>query len=319
MRFFALGMLVLVLVPATASAQAMRSKPPPQTFTLTKQHHTAAEDTARARFAAGDCKGALDMFDQALEHSTDPTLYRDRGICHDKLGNAFPAIDDYRTYLAAMPQATDADQIQERLAKLEGRASPKETGDDDASVKAARKGRTLTEIERERDRRYEAEDSSVRLGKGFVIGGLIHLRAVGQKFFQFGQRAGATVRYSLDAHNTIMTELGWSWLDADRPSGSSGPMAFLGYELRLAIDDYGTHSILFGAGLGFERFVQNATNAASNGMIPRGRLGYRLVLGKSFGIEATFDAGALVAWAEAGGGAQVLASVGGGAGFVVGF
>jgi hypothetical protein len=228
-------------------------------------------------------------------------------------------MDDYRVYLAAAPHAKDADDIQERLARLEGREPPREGTDDEAVAKAALKGRTLTEIERDRDKRYEAEDSPLRLGKGFVVGGLIHLRTIGKDFFQFGQRAAATVRWSFDAHSTIMVELGWSWVDADRPSGSNGPIAFLGYELRFAIDAYGTHNLIFGGGLGYERFVGNATNAAINGMIPRGRVGYRIVFGKAFGIEATFDAGPLIAWAEAGGGAQVLASVGGGAGFVVGF
>src|ERR1700677_198649 len=58
-----------------------------------------AADRARARMKSGDCPGALDAFDAALSQSHDPTLYRDRGRCHEKLGHPFPAIDDYRIYL----------------------------------------------------------------------------------------------------------------------------------------------------------------------------------------------------------------------------
>ncbi|MEO8876900.1 MAG: tetratricopeptide repeat protein [Polyangiaceae bacterium] len=73
---------------------------------------------ARSRAAGGDCKGALDAFDAALETSVDPELHRDRGICHEKLGNAYPAIDDYRFYLTARPNAQDADRIHDRLDAL---------------------------------------------------------------------------------------------------------------------------------------------------------------------------------------------------------
>src|ERR1019366_6133794 len=75
---------------------------------------------ARARMRAGDCEGALASFDLALSTSNqDPTLYRDRGLCHEKLGHPFPAVDDYRVYLTDVPDAPDAPAIRERLARLE--------------------------------------------------------------------------------------------------------------------------------------------------------------------------------------------------------
>jgi hypothetical protein len=46
-------------------------------------------------------------------------LRRDRGLCHEKLGDPFPAMNDYREYLITRPDAPDADQIRDRLAKLE--------------------------------------------------------------------------------------------------------------------------------------------------------------------------------------------------------
>jgi tetratricopeptide (TPR) repeat protein len=77
-----------------------------------------AGDAARAKAAAGDCKTALDLFDEALRRSIDPTLYRDRGACHEKLGDVFPAIDDYRTYLSQAPNAPDYDKYRQRLDDL---------------------------------------------------------------------------------------------------------------------------------------------------------------------------------------------------------
>ena len=93
---------------------------------------------ARGRARAGDCAGALAGFDAAISKTIEPTLRRDRGLCHEKLGHPFPAIDDYRAYLTARPDAPDADQIRQRLAALEEQAgvggpssqSVKDSGDD---------------------------------------------------------------------------------------------------------------------------------------------------------------------------------------------
>ena len=60
---------------------------------------------ARARARAGDCAGALPAFDAAIRVTIEPTLRRDRGLCHEKLGDPFPAIEDYRAYLVARADA----------------------------------------------------------------------------------------------------------------------------------------------------------------------------------------------------------------------
>ncbi|HEY4015869.1 MAG TPA: tetratricopeptide repeat protein [Polyangiaceae bacterium] len=76
-------------------------------------------DAARAKMRSGDCAGALDAFDQALQTSTDPTLLRDRGLCHEQLAQPYPAIDDLRGYLTAAPEAADAEAMRGHLARLE--------------------------------------------------------------------------------------------------------------------------------------------------------------------------------------------------------
>src|SRR5678815_3240463 len=115
----ALGVAIgLMAVPAGAQQRASGAT----VLKLDRSHNTAAE-AARAKAAAGDCKAALDLFDEALRRPIAPTLYRDRGACHEKLGDVFPAIDDYRAYLSQSPNAPDYDQYRERLDSLIKRSS----------------------------------------------------------------------------------------------------------------------------------------------------------------------------------------------------
>lgn len=69
--------------------------------------------------AKSDWAGALEAFDAALRTSVDVTVHRDRGICHEQLGHPFPAMDDFRLYLTAVPDASDSDDIRNRLNALE--------------------------------------------------------------------------------------------------------------------------------------------------------------------------------------------------------
>jgi len=49
-----------------------------------------------------------------------PTEYRDRGRCYLELGHARAAREDWRRYLALMPQAEDADTVTLQLAGISG-------------------------------------------------------------------------------------------------------------------------------------------------------------------------------------------------------
>jgi hypothetical protein len=117
-----------VLVTALTAGIADAAPPPgaqkPQTsssqFALRREEAGGGDATAaRQRARAGDCAGALPAFDAAIRVTIEPTLRRDRGLCHEKLGDPFPAIEDYRAYLVARPDAPDADQIRDRLSRLE--------------------------------------------------------------------------------------------------------------------------------------------------------------------------------------------------------
>jgi hypothetical protein len=127
-----------LLVSSAAGAQPGQNAPPGadrsnSQFTLRREGPGGPDaDLARARAQAGDCAGALPLFDNAINRTIEPTLRRDRGLCHEKLGHPFPAIDDYRSYLHARPEAADSDAIRQRLAALEGQSTESRgaTGED---------------------------------------------------------------------------------------------------------------------------------------------------------------------------------------------
>lgn len=133
MRWIALRKLAFASVCSAMALAAFEAgaapppAPPPKgkqgsngQFSLRREEAGGAEGVAaRNKARAGDCEGALPLFDAALRTAIEPTLNRDRGLCHEKLGHPYPAIDDYRAYLTARPDGNDADQIRERLARLE--------------------------------------------------------------------------------------------------------------------------------------------------------------------------------------------------------
>jgi hypothetical protein len=108
------------LVPAAAHAQPPARAAAPSGPVLI--HPDPAADAialGRIRMAKGDCAGALEAFDAALRTSVDVTVRRDRGLCHEQLGQPFPAMDDFRAYLTVVPDAADAEDIRMRLNQLE--------------------------------------------------------------------------------------------------------------------------------------------------------------------------------------------------------
>lgn len=187
---------------------------------------------ARARARGGDCKSALGSFDAALETSVEPTLRRDRGLCHEQLGHPYPAIDDYRAYLVGKPDAPDADQIRGRLAALEqqvgqgGSENPDRSGETSADAEASAdasvgKGRASASTkasfrskgqdkptaigpksgEQEQGYDYyraeerqqdEADSTGLRNGTGWIVGAFVHV----PRFF-FGSGATSDMGYGV--------------------------------------------------------------------------------------------------------------------------
>src|SRR5262245_9221853 len=121
-RHWPLLLTFALAIPSEALAQ--RPNRSNSQFTLRREEAGAADATlARQHVRTGDCARALNAFDSAIRSSSDPTLRRDRGLCHEKLGHPYPAIDDLRAYLTERPEAPDADQIRQHLSQLEAQVA----------------------------------------------------------------------------------------------------------------------------------------------------------------------------------------------------
>lgn len=285
------------------------TSPPPKP---TMAQATSAGEVAEQHMRAGDCAGALDAFDAALRNTIDPELHRDRGLCHEKLGHPFPAIEDYRFYLTRRPEAADADAIRGRVAALEtqvGVVKPGEPdvsgqngaeistsigGETDLSVATGGKG-GLEAVEANEQLESQADSSPLRRGHGFIIGLAVGGRYFASSSLGAAELVGFDVRYSFARTSTILVELSVGHVaGSGTPTALSGPGILGGYELRIPITARVSDALLLGATFRFESLSE------SNGYVfsmlePEGRFGYRHVFGPSFGIEAVVDGGAAIA------------------------
>lgn len=304
-------------VPASAHAQDKPKYQPVTDFRLSRASQAEKLAAAgRQSAAAGNCKRALDLFDQALRTSMDPLVVRDRGKCHDKEGNIRPAIDDYRAYLASHPDAPDTDAINERLMALDAQyaASDGKKRDPFASTAAGaasverdtkNQERDADASERDRKRNYDAEvthaqltdeayTSSLRRGKGGALGLQLGYRSlVGNNVQSLGgYLVGLSGRYAFSETVSGIAELGYGAYGASG-SVSHYPVVigFLGAEGRFPLDAFATHQIFAGGGLGIEHSIGNTSIDVTYYGVPRGRVGYRYLLASTVGIEAGLDAG----------------------------
>lgn len=298
----------------------------PVNFSYDRSRNAAAE-TARARAIAGDCKGALDFFDEALRHSIDVTLYRDRGECHEKLGDIYPAIDDYRAYVTQAPDAADVEKIRARLDALVKDASqdmapnlgrggdfesemrggmtdgstpegkPKSANvkpdEDKTETLPAEEGKSLNAIEYDESRDKQAEHGALRKGRGVVIGVLPWSRYVFNDYaYQFGQGVVARIGYSINDTSTFALEIGFmGQLSTGSASSLNGFTGTFNYEYRIALDRWADNQIFFGPGAGYENLTQNTLQLSYSSFVARGRFGYRHVFGATLALDVAADGG----------------------------
>jgi hypothetical protein len=329
----ALGVL---LVHGDAWAQQPPpAKPPSQSstqFTLRRDEAGGVEaQAARGRAKAGDCAGALPSFDTAIKATVEPTLRRDRGLCHEKLGNTYPAIEDFRAYLAARPEAPDAELIRERLTALEAKAGVGGPSSQSKQARPASKdkssappdsGTGYDEAASQEKLADAAESSPLRNGTGVVLGPFVHIPRyyLGDKANdELGYGVGAAFRYSTGATLSLISEVGYTGIGTSGASSSqAGPLLLGGAEIRLALSQYASDHILLRGGIGYERFVVSGTRAVNNNLLARFGLGYRHVFGPSIGIEALVDGGPAYVMPESGD-SRLNATIGGSVAFLVGF
>ena len=329
----------LALASGTAGAQSQPtpSGPPdnyqrPTPLVLEKQQlgTTAFALVARSRMRSGDCAGALDVFDAAVNSSIDPSLRRDRGLCHEQLGHAWAAIDDYRAYLTADPDAPDAEGIRGRLGRLEQSTTGKSsTGDDDdvpsatgasasASVTVGTAGAStsgdaqvstsstprdpMDYVEHDNDEMR----SPLRRGKGFSVAPFFAEHkwfAPGSNFGDsqtWAECIGLQLRYSFGHTVTLFLEGGYQRFNSTDTTAAlftlQGLTSQIGVELRLPLDVGYENQLLIAPGLGFEDWIATVniaggTSVSAGALVPRARIGWRHMVEASAAFDLTLDGG----------------------------
>ncbi|HTB76507.1 MAG TPA: tetratricopeptide repeat protein [Polyangiaceae bacterium] len=313
----------------TAAQHEANRRYKPQPLNLHKEQlgTPAYASDARRKMAAGDCEGALTSFDAALRTSTtDPTLYRDRGLCHEKLDHPYPAIDDYREYLTDAPDAPDADSFRTRLAQLEdetsGNTAPKTTNDDTnvpsakpnasesislneggATGTAATSRDKLQYLEREDDPLYVA----LRRGKGFAIAPFFSEHKWFFSNTSFGasetwaECVGLQLRYFVGPAGALLLEAGYEHFNATNLDlfTIGGLTSALAFEFRFPLDVEDNNQLFLAPVFGYEHISFSPSDAsftsiATNAIVPRLRFGYRHLVQDSASIDFSIDAG----WAK---------------------
>lgn len=171
--------LVLALALASASARA-------QDVTETDESEAAAEDRRRAAvmldrsalaYREGRFRAAAALLEDAYLLSREPILLYNLGRAYEGERDDARAIDAYARYLAAVPDAPNADVVRERIAQLEGEITRRSTEDRawqqaEREIREAREAEERVRIERERAAQRERASSPlpwVVLGTGGAI------------------------------------------------------------------------------------------------------------------------------------------------------
>lgn len=301
----------------TTSSQSLGQGGQPLNLRRGQYGSDAFTAAGRSKMASGDCDGALEDFDAALRtQATDPSLYRDRGICHEKLGHLHPAIDDYRVYLTDAPDAPDADGIRARLSRLEDEASGRtETANpnDDTDVPPANASSApdvppppgAAHESGEADADMDPDfDNGVRRAKGFSFSPWFSLRHWSFKDMSFieaqdwAEAVGGQLRYSFGRTGALVVEAGYEHFNSTTVDDAviSGLTSLIGLELRFPLNKGYDDQLLLTPGVGYDHLSYNPANTAlqsepANAFIPRLRFGYRHMLLPGTALDFSLDAG----------------------------
>jgi len=273
-------------------------------------------NVGRARMRRGNYAGALDAFDEALRTSMDATLYRDRGLCHENLGHPYPAMQDYRTYLANSPQAPDSEAIGDRLRNLEDQVAGRgpSVASDDAPPRGVNAGATEEEIKAAAspevaahpDIDQDPQRSSLREGSGWgfaaFFAGRKWIRDAGVASVStsesWAECLGAQLRYSIGSHGALLLEAGYEHFNSTSidPEVVSGFTSLLALELRVPLGGSYDNQLLVAPGVGYEHLVFSPSDLSlspySEGAVTaRVRAGYRHMLGASVALDLSLEGG----------------------------
>jgi hypothetical protein len=316
---------------AQQSATPAKYKPQP----LLLQHEQLGSDVlagvGRTRMHNGDWAGALDAFDVVLRSAADPTVSRDRGICHEQLGHVFPAIDDYRAYVTAMPDAPDADGVRQRLARLEQQGTGRSSASSDvpgdvahgdgiaggsagtaptaparslsraAADQAGQPRDKMDYIDRDDD---TAARSPFRWSRGFTLSPFLeeHKWLGGGGSFgdanTWSESVGLELRYSVAGSGALFVAGGYEHFNATAvdPATLGGLTAQVGYEFRFSLDPDADDQLLLSPAVGYEHLAVTPTdpqfsNQTVGAIVPRMRLGYRHMIAAAVALDLGIDGG----------------------------
>ena len=110
---------VLLLLPFALPAQ---SGAPLQSETL--KAIRAQMEKGQALFLAKDYEGASKIFEQGYSQHPYPAFLFNAGVCHERLGRYGLAADKLEEYLRVDPNAPDAANVRQRIAKLRAATPP---------------------------------------------------------------------------------------------------------------------------------------------------------------------------------------------------
>ena len=307
--------------PAQTNDAARRSKnykSEPLNLHRGTQGQSDVADLARARMRRGEFESALDAFDEAVAASPDPTLRRDRGTCHDKLNQPYPAIEDYRAYLTAQPDAPDADSVNARLEALE-RELRESAGVDagaDSGVEyhssframggGPSKSAWLT-VDEEDDTADagtapDVPQGPLRRGSGFSLGPILSLHKWQTSGLSFddaqtwAESVGLVFRYSFGERTALLVEAGYEHFNTTASGPAEGFTTQVALEFRFPLDPGYGDQLTLAPGLGFEHIelqsdVASVSTTSAGAIVPRVRFGWRHMLGPSVAFDVALDLG----------------------------
>jgi hypothetical protein len=300
--------LGVVFVASVASGQ--ESTEPPKKYKIVplnlqrqQQGTQGMADVARARVRDGDCEGALTAFEEALRTSNDPTIHRDRGLCHEKLGHPYPAIDDYRVYLTHAPDALDSEGIRERLRRLEdqtsGRALTAASGMSDTDVPAGMGVHANVSVgsqsasasagtasgAHDKVESVESEDDPLQTplarGTGWAVGPffaehkwLLNSSSLGgnaqyssmlQGSQSWTESLGLQVRYATGPGGALVLEVGYEHFNGTSidPATASALTSQIAYEFKFPVAADYKSQLFLAPGLGYEHLAISPTDPTS--------------------------------------------------------
>jgi hypothetical protein len=114
-------------------------------------------------YSVGDYRTAIREFSTAQQLAPADLNYYNLALCHDKLGEAEPAIQNYKQYLSRVPNADKRTEIEASIARLEG-ALRSAAGKRAEEARVAEEARKAEDARKAEEARTKAEQARRKTG-----------------------------------------------------------------------------------------------------------------------------------------------------------